>query len=69
MHSRPPDSVPPDVRDTLMRRRRIVIADDNSDNAEMLAMLLSFAGHDVRWVRDGTEAMRLFRDTRLCSDG
>jgi signal transduction histidine kinase len=37
--------------------RRILVADDNSDAAEALALLLQIAGHDVRTANDGLEAL------------
>lgn len=40
--------------------RRVLIADDNSDAAESLAMLLRLDGHDVAVATDGAEALRLF---------
>ncbi|HTT04644.1 MAG TPA: ATP-binding protein [Steroidobacteraceae bacterium] len=39
--------------------RRILIADDNGDAAESLAMLLRLNGHDVRVAHDGREAITL----------
>jgi signal transduction histidine kinase len=37
--------------------RRILVADDSRDAAEALALLLQLAGHDVRTVHDGIEAL------------
>lgn len=39
-------------------RRSIVIADDNRDSADSLAMLLKLLGHDVRVAYDGEQAVR-----------
>ena len=39
--------------------RRIVLVDDNRDAADSLAMLLRFAGHDVRTAYDGPTALTL----------
>jgi CheY-like chemotaxis protein/two-component sensor histidine kinase len=36
---------------------RVLIADDNADTAEMMAVMLGFKGHDVRVARDGIEAV------------
>ncbi|MFI4884771.1 MAG: ATP-binding protein [Steroidobacterales bacterium] len=44
--------------------RRVVIADDNTDAAETLAMLLEVAGHDVRVAHDGCGALSLARAFR-----
>jgi CheY-like chemotaxis protein len=38
-------------------KRRILIADDNADAADSLAMLLEMDGHSVTVVRDGREAL------------
>ena len=40
-------------------RRRVLIADDNSDAAESLALMLQLNGHDVRTGRDGVEAVSI----------
>jgi PAS domain S-box-containing protein len=40
--------------------RRVLIADDNRDAAESLAMLLRMEGHDVTVVHDGREALAAF---------
>lgn len=39
-------------------RRRILVVDDNLDAAESLAVLMKLAGHDVRMVFDGLEAVK-----------
>jgi CheY-like chemotaxis protein/nitrogen-specific signal transduction histidine kinase len=39
--------------------RRVVIADDNRDAAEMLSMVLNLSGHDVHIAYSGTEALDL----------
>ena len=41
---------------------RILIADDNKDAADTLAVLLEFMGHDVRSVHDGEAAVKAARD-------
>jgi PAS domain S-box-containing protein len=40
-------------------QRRVLVADDNSDAAESLAMVLRIKGHDVRTVNDGEQAVSL----------
>jgi PAS domain S-box-containing protein len=42
--------------------RRVLIADDNQDAAETLAMLLQIEGHQVRVVHDGRAAFSAFAD-------
>ena len=44
--------------------RRILIADDNRDAAESLAMLLSLDGHEVTVVHDGQQAWAAFQTGR-----
>jgi len=41
--------------------RRVLIADDNLDAAEVLSSLLGVLGHDVRVAHDGAEALRVGR--------
>jgi signal transduction histidine kinase/CheY-like chemotaxis protein len=40
--------------------RRILLADDNVDAGDSLAMLLRSSGHEVKVVRDGDEALKVF---------
>jgi CheY-like chemotaxis protein len=44
-------------RTTARTKRRILIADDNRDAADSLAMMLRLAGHEVHSVHDGQEAV------------
>jgi PAS domain S-box-containing protein len=44
--------------------RRVLIADDNVDSAESLAMLLRLHGHHVEVVHDGAEAIRRLDELR-----
>ena len=41
----------------VVAARRILVADDNHDSAEVLATLLNLHGHDVRVAHDGIEAL------------
>ena len=36
--------------------RRVLVADDNRDNAESLSMLLKLSGHEVHLAHSGAEA-------------
>jgi PAS domain S-box-containing protein len=44
--------------------RRILVADDNVDSAESLAMLLEILGHEVRTAHDGQEAVEVAAELR-----
>jgi CheY-like chemotaxis protein len=47
-----------------VRRRRIVIADDNQDTADSLKVLLELDGHEVRAIADGEGAIELARSVK-----
>ncbi|MES1207053.1 MAG: ATP-binding protein [Pseudomonadota bacterium] len=42
-------------------RRRILVADDNVDAAESLAMILELLGHETRTAHDGAQALEIAR--------
>jgi PAS domain S-box-containing protein len=46
----------------VVNKRRVLIADDNRDAAETLAMLLRLEGHEVRVVHDGKQALAAFHE-------
>ena len=46
------------------RKRRVLIADDNRDAAESLAMLLEIEGHTVTVVHDGQQALAAIEAAR-----
>jgi signal transduction histidine kinase len=58
-----PDT-PPAPASVAARRRRILVADDNTDAGESLAMLLRLDGHEVELATNGTDALHLFERTR-----
>lgn len=64
----PPENkkAPPQVTASLKqgRAQRIVVADDNSDAAEGVAMFLRLEGHEVQVATDGDEALRIVRATQ-----
>lgn len=45
----------------LRRRLRVVVADDNPDLADTLALMLSLDGHEVHCADDGAAALDLIR--------
>jgi PAS domain S-box-containing protein len=63
----------PDTPAPARRGRRILLADDNQDAADTLAMILEMAGHEVRVVHEGRAALssaQTFRpDTALLDIG
>jgi PAS domain S-box-containing protein len=44
------------------RKRRVLVADDNRDAADSLALILKMEGHDVRVVYDGVKALEALRE-------
>jgi CheY-like chemotaxis protein len=51
----------PDITDSAAPKlRRILVADDNRDAGETLAMLLRLDGHEVHIANDGLEAVEMF---------
>ncbi|MGH8169103.1 MAG: hybrid sensor histidine kinase/response regulator, partial [Steroidobacteraceae bacterium] len=55
---------PANAQDVIPTSRRVIVADDNPDAAESLAMLLQLEGHDVRVAHDGLSALSLARAFR-----
>jgi two-component system CheB/CheR fusion protein len=56
----PPDDGAPAPRGPTpgaRRRLRVLVTDDNTDNADSLALLLRLAGHEVRVAHDGPAAL------------
>ena len=61
------DSVTVSTADTVAcasAGRRILVADDNQDAADSLAMILEMGGHDVRVVHDGRAALSVAQTFR-----
>lgn len=54
-----PDASKPPHNNTR-RQRRVLVADDNLDAGETLAMLLRLDGHEVHVAHDGIQALELF---------
>jgi CheY-like chemotaxis protein len=52
-----PDVASPAPAPPPKKARRVLIADDNRDAAESLAMLLEMDGHEVAVVHDGKQAL------------
>jgi signal transduction histidine kinase len=52
------------VRDGRIPSKRILLADDNRDAAESLAIILRLEGHDVQLAHDGITALRLYEERR-----
>jgi CheY-like chemotaxis protein/anti-sigma regulatory factor (Ser/Thr protein kinase) len=55
--SAPVPVAPPGTTATEGQKLRILVADDNRDAAQTLAMMLAFDGHDVRTAHDGLEVL------------
>ncbi len=58
-HTRQPSGAAASIAENSVRRR-VLIADDNRDAAESLALLLEMEGHEVTVVHDGREAVVAF---------
>jgi CheY-like chemotaxis protein len=56
------ESTPASPTPSTLLRRKILVADDNRDAANALALLLRLAGHDVRVAHDGQAALALARE-------
>ncbi|MES2756125.1 MAG: ATP-binding protein [Pseudomonadota bacterium] len=59
-----PKNEPAEVRDASSRRLRILVVDDNVDAAEMLAMLLEAAGHEVLVEHNALQGLERARRNR-----
>jgi CheY-like chemotaxis protein len=46
------------------KQRRILVADDNQDAGESLAMLLRLDGHEVECAHNGTDALQMFDEIK-----
>jgi len=55
-----PNAAPANSTNSAARLRRILVADDNLDAGETLAMLLRLDGHEVHVATDGLQALDLF---------
>lgn len=53
------NTAPPE---SASKKRRVLVADDNRDAADSLAMLLRMEGHDVRVVYDGAKAIAAIQE-------
>ena len=57
-------AIPQRASNTLITPRRILVVDDNTDNADTLSMLLKLSGHEVHLARSGAEALELAKRVR-----
>jgi signal transduction histidine kinase len=60
VHVQPVPSAPSLAAEAPLRRRRVLVADDNVDAGESLAMLLRLDGHEVELATNGPQAVELF---------
>lgn len=56
----PAAGIPRVVNGNAAANKRILLADDNRDAAESLAIILRLEGHEVDLAHDGLEALRAF---------
>jgi CheY-like chemotaxis protein len=54
----------PELNGQAITSKRILLADDNRDAAESLAIILRLEGHEVELAHDGESALRAFADRR-----
>jgi CheY-like chemotaxis protein len=54
------NSVPVHANTSAPRQRRILVADDNRDAGDTMAMLLRLDGHEVHVATDGLQAVEMF---------
>jgi len=59
-----PAAQPRPVRSVPAGACRVLIAEDNVDAAEMMRVMLSFGGHDVKVATDGVQAVAIAETTR-----
>lgn len=52
-----PAAVTPSSEVAPTESRRVLVVDDNADSAEMIGLLLKFAGHEVQIAHDGDQAL------------
>ena len=60
-------AAPVDLAVAAPQGRRILVADDNQDAANSLAMILELGGHDVRVAHDGRAALSVAQAFRPCT--
>jgi DNA-binding response OmpR family regulator len=63
----PPDSLSPrdiDRQPLICGKNRVLVVDDNIDNADSLAILLRLGGHDVCLAHDGHAALQIALEFR-----
>ena len=59
-----PHTAQPSGSPAKVLERTILLADDNRDNADTMAMLLELSGHRVNVARNGAEAIQLAQELR-----
>jgi PAS domain S-box-containing protein len=73
IHSAPPVAAEPKPAAHSRKPRRVLLVDDNHDNAKTLALLLEAEGHEVALAHNGSDAIQIARlfqpDTALLDIG